>query len=142
MWGFKGLVVTDWGSVHDTVKGVKGGTDIEMNAGNQIRIFKSEPLLKALKEGQIAETDINNMAQHILYVMAKVGLFDGRTRDAGAINTKEHQALARRVAEEGTVLLKNDRDVLPLDPDSVKTVVVHGQGRGHEALQRRLERRR
>jgi len=127
-WGFKGLVVTDWGSVHDTVKGVKGGTDIEMNAGNQIRIFKPEPLLKALKEGQIAETDINNMAQHILYVMAKVGLFDGRTRDAGAINTKEHQALARRVAEEGTVLLKNDRDVLPLDPDSVKTVVVMGKG--------------
>lgn len=127
-WGFKGLVITDWGSVHDTVKGVKGGTDIEMNAGNQIRIFKPGPLLAALKEGTITEAEINGMAGNILYVMAKVGLFDGRTRDAGRINTKEHQALARRVAEEGTVLLKNGKGVLPLDPDGLKTVVVMGQG--------------
>jgi len=127
-WGFKGLVITDWGSVHDTVKGVKGGTDIEMNAGNQIRILKPEPLLKALKEGQITEVQIGEMAGHILYVMAKVGLFDGRTRAPGSINTKEHQALARRVAEEGTVLLKNDKGVLPLDPNGVKTVVVMGKG--------------
>ena len=127
-WGFKGLVITDWGSVHDTVKGVKGGTDIEMNAGNQIRIFKPEPMLKALKAGQITEADINGMAGHILYVMAKVGLFDGRTRDPGNINTKDHQALARRVAEEGTILLKNDKDVLPFDPNALKTVAVLGKG--------------
>ena len=127
-WGFKGLVITDWGSVHDTVKGVKGGTDIEMNAGNQIRIFKPGPLSAALKAGTITEAEINGMAGNILYVMAKVGLFDGRTRDAGRINTKEHQALARRVAEEGTVLLKNGKGVLPLDPDGLKTVVVMGQG--------------
>lgn len=127
-WGFKGLVVTDWGSVHETVKGVLGGTDIEMNAGNQIRIFKAEPLLKALKEGKITEAHINEMALHTLYVMAKIGFLDGRTRDAGCINTKEHQALARRVAEEGIVLLKNDKDVLPLDPNGVKRVVVMGQG--------------
>ncbi len=127
-WGFKGLVVTDWGSVHDTVEGVLGGTDIEMNAGNQIRIFKPEPLLKALKEGKIAESNINDMALHTLYVMAKIGFFDGRTRDAGRINTKEHQDLARRVAEDGTVLLKNDKGILPLNPHALKRVVVMGKG--------------
>lgn len=127
-WGFKGLVITDWGSVHDTVKGVKGGTDVEMNAGNQIRVFKPEQMNKALKEGQITEAEITAMAQHILYVMAKVGLFDGRTRAQGSINTKEHQAVARRVAEEGIVLLKNDRQVLPLDPKALKRVVVMGKG--------------
>lgn len=127
-WGFKGLVVTDWGSVHDTVEGVLGGTDIEMNAGNQIRVFKPEPMLKAMKEGKITEAHIHDMALHTLYVMAKIGFFDGRARDAGRINTREHQALARRVAEEGTVLLKNDKGVLPLDPDAVKRVVVMGQG--------------
>jgi len=127
-WGFKGLVITDWGSVHDTVKGVKGGTDIEMNAGKEIRVFKPEPLLQAIKDGKISESDINGMVLNTLYVMAKIGLFDGRTRDKGAINTKEHQALARRVAEEGTVLLKNDGDILPLDPDGVKNVVVMGKG--------------
>ena len=127
-WGFKGLVVTDWGSVHDTVEGVLGGTDIEMNAGNQIRIFKPEPLLKALKAGKISEAHISDMALRTLYVMARIGFFDGRTRDAGRINTKKHQALARRVAEDGTVLLKNDKRVLPLDPNAVKTVVVIGQG--------------
>ena len=127
-WGFKGIVITDWGSVHDTVKGVKGGTDIEMNAGKQIRVFKPEPLKKALQAGESSEADIDRMVLHTLYVMAKIGFFDGRTRDKGAINTKEHQALARRVAEEGTILLKNDKDILPLDPDSVKTVVVMGKG--------------
>lgn len=127
-WGFKGLVITDWGSVHETVKGVKGGTDIEMNAGNQIRVFKPEQMHKALKEGQITEAEITAMAQHILYVMAKVGLFDGRTRAEGRINTKEHQAIARRVAEEGIVLLKNEQQILPLDPKSLKRVVVMGKG--------------
>ncbi len=127
-WGFKGLVVTDWGSVHDTVEGVLGGTDIEMNAGNQIRIFKPEPLLKALKEGKIAESNINDMALHTLYVMAKIGFFDGHTRDAGRINTKEHQDLARRVAEDGTVLLKNNKGILPLNPNALKRVVVMGKG--------------
>jgi len=127
-WGFKGLVVTDWGSLHDTVEGANGGTDIEMNAGNQIHLFKPEPLLKALKDGTVKEATVNDMVLHILYVMAKVGLFDGRTRDAGSINTKEHQALARRVAEDGTVLLKNGKGVLPLDPNGVKTVVVMGKG--------------
>ena len=127
-WGFKGLVITDWGSVHDTVKGVKGGTDIEMNAGNQIRHYKPEPMLKALKEGQITESELNGMALNILTVMSRVGLFDGRARDAGRINTQEHQALARRVAEEGTVLLKNGKGVLPLDPAGLKQVVVMGKG--------------
>ncbi len=127
-WGFKGLVVTDWGSLHGTVEGANGGTDIEMNAGNQIRIFKPEPLLKAIKDGTVKEATVSDMALHTLYVMAKVGLFDGRARDAGSINTKEHQALALRVAEEGIVLLKNDKKVLPLDPNEVKSVVVMGQG--------------
>jgi len=127
-WGFKGLVVTDWGSLHDTVKGIKGGTDIEMNAGNQIRFFKPEPMRKALQEKQITEADVTAMARHILYVMAKVGLFDGRTRKEGRINTQEHQAVARRVAEEGIVLLKNDQHVLPLDPKALKRVVVMGRG--------------
>ena len=127
-WGFKGLVVTDWGSVHETVKGVLGGTDIEMNSGKQIRVFKPEALTKALKEGQITEENINGMVLHTLYVMAKIGFFDGRNRDKGCINTKEHQALARRVAEEGTILLKNDKNILPLDPKAVKNVVVMGKG--------------
>jgi len=127
-WSFKGLVVTDWGSLHDTVAGVLGGTDIEMNAGNDIRLFKPEPLQKAIKEGKITEANIDEMALHTLYVMAKVGFFDGRKREAGCINTKEHQALARRVAEAGIVLLKNDTGVLPLDPKGVKSVVVMGKG--------------
>lgn len=127
-WGFKGLVITDWGSLHDTVEGVHGGTDIEMNAGKDIHIFKPEPLLKAIQAGTVTTEAVDGMALHILYVMAKVGLFDGRTRDAGSINTKEHQALARRVAEDGIILLKNEKSVLPLTPSGLKTVVVMGKG--------------
>ena len=127
-WGFKGIVITDWGSVHDTVKGVKGGTDIEMNAGKQIRVFKPEPLKKAIKAGDISQADIDNMVLHTLYVMTRIGFIGDRKRDTGRINTKEHQSVARRVAEEGTILLKNDKGVLPLDPNGVKYVVVMGKG--------------
>ena len=112
-WGFPGFVVTDWGSLHDTVAGALGGTDVEMNGGKSIRYFK-EPLAEAVKAGKVPESRIDDMARRVLYVQAKLGKLDGRPRAEGAINTPEHQALAREIGAEGMVLLKNDGGFLPL----------------------------
>ncbi len=125
-WGFPGLVVTDWGSLHGTVEGALGGTDLEMNAGRSIRFFK-EPLLKAVREGKVPEARLDDMARRVLYVQAKLGKLDGRPRAEGARNTPEHRALAREIAADGMVLLKNDRALLPLEAKNLRRVLVVGQ---------------
>lgn len=125
-WGFPGLVVTDWGSLHGTVEGALGGTDVEMNGGAAIRHFK-EPLLAAVREGKVPEARVDDMARRVLYVQAKLGKLDGRPRAKGARNTPEHQALAREIAADGMILLKNDKGLLPLKSDSLRRVLVVGQ---------------
>jgi beta-glucosidase len=125
-WGFKGFVVTDWGSLHDTLGGAFGGTDVEMNAGKDIRHFKAS-LAKAVNEGKVPATLIDEKALRVLYVMAKTGFLDGRPRAKGSRNTPAHQKIAREIAEQSIVLLKNDKQVLPLDPNVVKTLVVLGK---------------
>lgn len=125
-WGFPGLVMTDWGSLHDTVGGALGGTDLEMNSGNSIRHFK-EPLIKAVREGKVPESRVDDMARRVLYVQARLGKLDGRHRAEGARNTPEHQALAREIAATGMVLLKNDRMRLPLRREALHRVLVVGR---------------
>jgi beta-glucosidase len=124
-WGFKGFVVTDWGSLHDTVKGALGGTDVEMNSGANIKFFK-QPLLDAVKSGKIPESVIDDKARRVLYVMARIHKIDGSVRQPGARNTPEHQAAAREIAESAIVLLKNDGAILPLDKTAIKSLLVIG----------------
>ncbi|HEY5793058.1 MAG TPA: glycoside hydrolase family 3 C-terminal domain-containing protein, partial [Chthoniobacterales bacterium] len=125
-WGFKGFVVSDWGGLHGTLEGALGGTDVEMNAGRAIRYF-NQPLLDAVKAGQVPESLIDDKALRVLYVMAKTHKLDGEPREKGARNTPEHQRAAREIAEASIVLLKNDRPLLPLDAGSLKSVLVMGK---------------
>ena len=128
--GFTGFVVTDWGSAHSTLGAALGGTDIEMNAGNAIRHFR-QPLLDAVRAGQMPEALIDDKARRVLYVMARVGLLDARPRALGARNTPEHAAFARQVAERAIVLLKNApvtaAPLLPFDRARVGRLLVIGQ---------------
>ncbi len=125
-WGFKGILVTDWGSLHSTIEGALGGTDLEMNAGSAIEYF-TEPLLDAVEEGDVPIGRLDNMVRRMLYVQAKLHKFDGKPRAKGKQNAPEHQRLARDIAAEGIVLLKNEGNRLPLDAKSLKRVVVVGQ---------------
>jgi len=125
-WGFKGLVVTDWGGMHDTLKAALGGTDVEMNAGDSIRYF-TQPLLDAVRAGTLPESIVDDKALHVLYVMAAIGKFGNVPRATGARNTSEHQQIARDIAESSIVLLKNSANMLPLDPSSLKNVLVIGK---------------
>ncbi len=125
-WGFKGLLVTDWGSLHSTIEGALGGTDLEMNAGSAIEYF-TEPLLDAVEEGDVPLGRVDDMVRRMLYVQARLHKFDGAPRTVGKQNAPEHQALAREIAAEGMVLLKNDDALLPLDAAALKRVVVVGQ---------------
>ena len=125
-WGFPGFVVTDWGSLHDTVAGALGGTDVEMNAGQSIRYF-TQPLAEAVKTGEVPLSRIDDMARRVLYVQATLHKLDGQPRAAGSIHTPAHQALAREIAADGMVLLKNDGALLPLAAAALRRVLVVGE---------------
>ncbi len=124
-WGFPGFVVTDWGSLHDTVAGALGGLDVEMNAGDAIRYFR-QPLLDAVRDGRVPAATVDEMARRVLYVMARIGKLGDHPRAPGARNTPSHQAFAREVAEQAIVLLKNNREILPLDRARVRHLLVVG----------------
>ncbi|MGV3530546.1 MAG: glycoside hydrolase family 3 C-terminal domain-containing protein [Flavisolibacter sp.] len=131
-WGFKGLVVSDWNAVHRVVEPVWYGTDLEMGTDLSMlpnpdynKYFMADSLIKLVKEKKIAEYYIDDKVRRILGVMFKTHMI-GSKRKAGDYNTPHHQQVARKVAEEGIVLLKNEGNLLPLQKNNLKKVAVIG----------------
>lgn len=127
-WGFSGVVVSDWGATRRCTginELIAGGLDIEM--GHRIRFQVEE--MKALKDaGTFPEIEFEDNVRRILRAYFRVGLFDDpATIPEGSLNTPEHQAIARKSAEEGMVLLKNERDLLPLDISKVEKIAILGK---------------
>jgi beta-glucosidase len=124
-WGFSGLVMTDWLQTRTTEKAAFAGLDISMPGGDNCGF--GTVLLNEVKSGKIPVSVIDDKVRHILYVYKMVGALDGRDiRKGASLNTKEHQNIARKVAEEGIVLLKNNKNELPLRINKVKNVLVTG----------------
>ncbi len=130
-WGFKGLVVSDWGAVHNTELAAMAGTDVEMGTkGPFDQYFMADPLLEAVKKGEIPEKLIDEKVRHILYVMIKLNLLNQPKYDDSAVENKlatpEHRATALKIAEEAIVLLKNNDHKLPLEAGKIKSIAVIG----------------
>ncbi|BDI33095.1 hypothetical protein CCAX7_51460 [Capsulimonas corticalis] len=123
-WGFDGMVLTDWLQTRSTEKAALAGLDVSMPGG--VCGFAA-PLLEAVKAGRVPESVIDDKARRVLRVYARIGLLSDRTLTAGAnCNTPAHQRVAREVAAQGIVLLKNSRHLLPLNPARLKNVLVLG----------------
>jgi beta-glucosidase len=105
-WGFEGLVVSDWGAVRDRVAALKGGLDLEM-PGPQDRRVKA--VVDAVRSGELDETVVDEAVRRILTIVFKAK----ETPKTGAFDAGAHHELARQIAGEGMVLLKND-GILPL----------------------------
>lgn len=126
-WGYDGVVVSDWGGVHDTEKAANSQLDIEMSVTSDFdRYFMAEPLKKLIEDGKIPEAAVDEKVIHILMLMLRLHMLDGR-RKAGTYNTPEHREKALAVARESVVLLKNDKKVLPLCPSETKRLLVIGE---------------
>ncbi len=121
-WGFSGVVVTDWGGAHSTIKMANSGLDLEM----PYALFYGDKLLKAIKEKVIDEKVLNDKVRRLLRVMFKARLFENPDRDYGKSDTPARRSLALEAAEKSIVLLKNDKNVLPLNIEKVKTIAVIG----------------
>ncbi|MFD2787600.1 glycoside hydrolase family 3 C-terminal domain-containing protein [Hymenobacter rubripertinctus] len=146
-WGFKGLVISDWGSVHDTQEALRNGTDLEMGTDLSLmyntvdqtasagmpaltpalydRFFFGTAALEAVKKDKSLEPLVDDKVRRILRVMYATNMLDGAKRKAGVYNSAAHQATALQVAEEGIVLLKNEGNLLPLSK-TAKTFAVIG----------------
>jgi beta-glucosidase len=120
-WGFEGLVVSDWGAVHDRAAALRGGLDLEMppNLG-----VSDAAIVAAVRDGSLYESILDESVSRVLHLVdrSQPALSEGATFDPD-----DHHALARRAAQESAVLLKNDGNVLPLDPEPGSAVAVIGE---------------
>ncbi len=122
-WGFRGVVLTDWGASHSTVKMANAGLDLEMPTGK----YYGEKLLQAIRKGKVSEETLNDKVRRILRVIFQAGLFDESIMAYGGFDdTPARRALALRVARESIVLLKNDNHFLPLNKKAVHSIAVVG----------------
>jgi beta-glucosidase len=122
-WGFKGFVVSDWTAMHSTVDAANAGLDLEMPGPGR---FFTAPLIEAVKNGDVSEATLDDKVRRILRVKFLLGLFDGKNQGEGALDTAEHRALARTAGAHGIVLLKNDRHILPLKRQAIRSLAVIG----------------
>lgn len=127
-FNFKGVYMSDWDATHSTEKAAIAGLDLEMGTEKEDYNdwYFADPLIKAVKEGRVKESIVNEKVANILRVMIKTKVLDPKTRIAGSLNTKEHQEAAYRSAVEAVVLLKNEKQMLPLNMGALKSVAVIG----------------
>ncbi|MCM3701741.1 glycoside hydrolase family 3 N-terminal domain-containing protein [Paenibacillus macerans] len=135
-WGFDGMVITDCGAIdmlasgHDVaadgrdaaVQAIRAGIDMEMSG----EMF-GKHLLEALRSGELEEAVLDGAVRRVLTLKFRLGLFENPYGDPDraerVIGSAEHVELARKLAGEGIVLLKNS-GVLPLSPDAGKIAVI------------------
>jgi beta-glucosidase len=123
-WGFEGVVITDWGANHSTIDSKNAGLDLEMPGPAK---YYGGFLVEAVNNWQVEESEIDDSVRRILRMILQSGAMDGgATNPPGAVNTAEHQALARQLAEEAIVLLKNERQILPLKARQIRSIAVIG----------------
>lgn len=134
-WGFDGAVVSDWGGTHDTDQAIHNGLDMEFGswtnglsngASNAYdNYYLANPYLDKIRNGEVGTEELDDKVRRILRLAFRTTM--DRNRPFGSFNSPEHLEAARKIGEEGIVLLKNDRNLLPLDLSTPKKVAVIGE---------------
>ena len=135
-WQFDGVVVSDWGGTHDTDEAVKNGLDLEfgtwtdgltMGATNAYdNYYLAEAYKRLIKEGKYTTKELDDKVRRVLRLFYRTTM--NRQRPHGFLCSESHYAAARKIAEEGIVLLKNEGGtVLPININKVKNILVVGE---------------
>ncbi|MCM3872321.1 MAG: glycoside hydrolase family 3 C-terminal domain-containing protein [Pyrinomonadaceae bacterium] len=123
-WGFDGLMMSDWSATYDGVAAANAGLDLEMPSGAHMN---REVLLPAIQQGKVSVATIDEKVRRILRVAARFGWLE---RDQTDLSIPRFNPQGRQVAldaaRESLVLLKNERDLLPLNRGKVKSIAVIG----------------
>jgi beta-glucosidase len=152
-WGFKGAVISDWGACHSVLEAALGGLDIEMGKGWRPfgAYFMDSALLVAINKGKVNTRFIDDKIRRILNVEQKLNILNSPAFDTSGMYSRiaapERIAIAKKIAEESIVLLKNKNSFLPLDDSKIKSIAVigdnatrkHSLGGGSTTLKARYE---
>lgn len=127
-YGFKGIVMTDWGALHSTVKGANAGLDLEMGSRRPFNQFYfADSLLPAVQKGNVPMAVLDEKVSNILRVMYSLKMMDDSLKRAtGEFVTPSHSKVAYDVASESVVLLQNRRNLLPLEEGRINSITVLG----------------
>lgn len=133
-WGFDGVVVSDWGGTHDTMQAIRNGLDMEFGTNTDglsietdtpyNEYYLADPYLELIKNGTVGTEELDDKVRRVLRLIFRTTMAEDR--GFGSFASPEHSALARTVAEEGIVLLKNRNGSLPLNPDKAGKILVVG----------------
>ena len=131
-WKFDGVVISDWGGTHNTDQAVKNGLDIEMGTYTNglttkgkfsySSYYLADPFLKGIKEGKYDMALLNDKARRILRLVFRTTMSENRP--FGSFVSPEHSEAGRKIAEEGIVLLKNDKQFFPLTGKYNKIAII------------------
>jgi beta-glucosidase len=134
-WGFEGVVVSDWGGTHDTKQAIYNGLDMEfgswtngLNDGKSNaydNYYLASAYLKMIQSGEVGTKELDEKVRRVLRLCFLTTM--NKNRPAGSLASEEHSLAARKIAEEGIVLLKNNDHVLPIDLNKVKRIAVIGE---------------
>jgi beta-glucosidase len=124
-WRFPGWVMSDWGAVHSTSEAAGAGLDQESGADWDPRAYFGEPLAIAVAEGTVPTARLNTMAHHVLRSMFASGVIDDPPAPQ-ALDVDADARVAQHAEEEGIVLLRNEKKLLPLSPHLRRIAVIGG----------------
>lgn len=129
-WNFSGMVISDWGGTHNTVASALYGLDVEMGS-NPRNTYFAKPLLDSVNSGKVPISVINDKVKRVLRVML-YAKNKGVVPANGIVSTPEHGKAAYDIASESIVLLKNTKNLLPINLKGVKKIAVIGDNATHK----------
>ena len=134
-WGFDGVVVSDWGGVHDTFQAISNGLDMEfgswtngLSAGTRNaydNYYLAHPYLKLIQEGTVGTKELDEKVSNILRLIFRTSM--NPYKPFGSLASPEHGQAGRKIGEEGIVLLQNKDNVLPIDLKKARKIAVIGE---------------
>lgn len=134
-WGFKGVVISDWGAVNDTKQAIMNGLDMEFGSWTNglsegtsnayDNYYLAHPYLKLIKSGEVGTNELDDKVRRILRLAFLTTM--NKNKPFGNIASEEHRAIAKEIGEEGIVLLKNQKNVLPINVAKTKKIAVIGE---------------
>lgn len=134
-WDFDGAVISDWGAVHDTYKSATGGMDIEMGSYTDgftkdaefgyNDYFLADKFEQMINEGRIPVSVLNEKAARVLRTIFRTSMNPEKV--IGSQCSEAHYEACEKIGEEGIVLLKNDKNILPIAPNKYRKILVVGE---------------
>ena len=134
-WGFDGVVISDWGGTHDTDEAITNGLDMEFGTGTNglsghtgnayDNYYLAMPYLQRIREGKADTRELDDKVRRVLRLMFRTVM--NADRPYGSMNSEAHYNAAKRIGEEGIVLLQNNGGILPINLSATKKIAVIGE---------------